>query len=281
MVVRYDVASAEEDVAPDTVQVLPGGSAANFAVHAARLGANVQFISRIGTDWVGEMLVRSLLNEGVSAHVKVVEGAATGRVLAMVDSQGHNRMWSYPGASGAISPDDLDPAWFLGLDAFHLTGYSLLRDGPRAAALHALELARSNGQPFCTLDPNPSHLIADFGPARFYEMIESLHFDAIFPNLEEGRLLSGKVQPDDVVSSLLVLAPIVVLTMGEHGCIAARGSERVRVPATPTKLIDTTGAGDAFAAGFVVEYLNAHDLQAAALSAGRLASQVVGRVGAR
>ena len=281
MVVRYDPSSTEQDAGPDTVQVLPGGSAANFAVHAARLGANVQFVSRIGADWAGEMLVRSLRNEGVMAHVKVVEGAATGRVLAMVDAQGRNQMWSYPGASGTISPDDLDPSWFLGLDAFHLTGYSLLREGPRPAALRALELARSNGEPFCTLDPNPSHLIDDFGPTRFYEMIESLHFDAIFPNLEEGRLLSGKIEPNDVISALLGIAPIVVLTLGEHGCLAARGNERVRVAAAATEPVDTTGAGDAFAAGFVVKYLNTHDLHSAVLFAVRLASQIVAKVGAR
>ncbi len=280
MVVQYDPTSGEMDAAPDTVQVLPGGSAANFAVHAARLGANVQFISRVGSDWTGEVLVRSLVKEGVAAHVKVVE-EATGRVLAMVDAHGQNRMWSYPGASGTISPDDLDPAWFRGLDAFHLTGYSLLRDGPRAAALMALELARSNGKPFCTLDPNPSHLIADFGSTHFHEMIKSLRFDAIFPNLEEGRLLSGKDQPDDIISVLLELAPLVVLTMGEHGCLVAQGSKQIRVPATPTELVDTTGAGDAFAAGFVVKYQDARDLHAAALFAGRLASQVVSRVGAR
>jgi ribokinase len=280
VVVRYDPASAEEDAAADMVQVLPGGSAANFAVHASRLGANVQFVSRVGADWAGEMLARSLANEGVKAHVKVVE-EATGRVLAMVDSRGRNRMWSYPGASGTISPDDLDPSWFVGLDAFHLTGYSLLRDGPRAAALRALDLARENGEPFCTLDPNPAHLMSDFGPARFREMVESLHFDAIFPNLAEGRLLSGKDRPDEIISDLLVVAPIVVLTMGEAGCIAARDGERIKLEAVPATLIDTTGAGDAFAAGFVVEYLNTRDLHSAAVSAGRLASQVVGKVGAR
>ena len=280
IVVRYDPASAEEDASPDMVQVLPGGSAANFAVHAARLGANVLFVSRVGPDWAGEMLARSLASEGVQSHIKVVD-EATGRVLAMVDSRGRNRMWSYPGASGTISPDDLDPSWFVGLDAFHLTGYSLLRDRPRAAALRALELARQNGEPFCTLDPNPAHLMSDFGPSRFREMVESLHFDAIFPNLAEGRLLSGKDRPDEIVSDLLVVAPIVVLTMGEEGCIAARDRERIKVEAAPATLIDTTGAGDAFAAGFVVEYLNTRDLHSAALSAGRLASHVVGKIGAR
>ena len=280
IVVRYDPASAEEDASPDMVQVLPGGSAANFAVHAARLGANVLFVSRVGPDWAGEMLARSLASEGVQSHIKVVD-EATGRVLAMVDSRGRNRMWSYPGASGTISPDDLDPSWFVGLDAFHLTGYSLLRDRPRAAALRALELARQNGEPFCTLDPNPAHLMSDFGPSRFREMVESLHFDAIFPNLAEGRLLSDKERPDEIVSDLLVVAPIVVLTMGEEGCIAARDRERIKVEAAPATLIDTTGAGDAFAAGFVVEYLNTRDLHSAALSAGRLASHVVGKIGAR
>ena len=280
VVVRYDPASAEEDASPDMVQVLPGGSAANFAVHAARLGANVLFVSRVGPDWAGEMLARSLASEGVQAHIKVVD-EATGRVLAMVDSLGRNRMWSYPGASGTISPDDLDPSWFVGLDAFHLTGYSLLRDRPRDAALRALELARENGEPFCTLDPNPAHLMSDFGPARFREMAESLHFDAIFPNLSEGCLLSSKDRGDEIVGDLLLVAPIVVLTMGEEGCIAARDGERIAIEAAPATLLDTTGAGDAFAAGFVVEYLNTRDLHSAAISAGRLASHVVGKIGAR
>ena len=281
VVVRHDPATGAIDTAADAVQVLPGGSAANFAVHAARLGANMHFVSRVGTDWTGEMLVRSLLDEGVIAHVKVVEGTATGRVLAMVDRNGNNRMWSYPGASGTISPNDLDPSWFAELDAFHLTGYSLLREGPRAAALCALQLARDNGNPFCTLDPNPSHLITDFGPARFRDMIEGLSFDAIFPNMEEGRLLSGETDPEGVVGSLLNIAPLVVLTMGDQGCLAARGVKRIIVPAAPAVAIDTTGAGDAFAAGFVVEYLNAQDLHAATLSAGHLAAQVVSRIGAR
>src|SRR4051794_13406753 len=184
VVVHYDPASGEADTGPEGAQIWPGGSAANFAVQAARLGARTRFISRVGRDWAGEMLVRSMLDEGVITSISVVDDEPSGRVLVMVDPTGHRRMWSYPGASSTLSPADLNDGWFLNLDAFHLTGYSLLRDGPRAAALEALRLARVHGSTICTLDPNPSHLIDDYGLTRFREVITSLHFDIIFPNLE-------------------------------------------------------------------------------------------------
>ncbi len=284
VVVQYDPLAGEADTGAEAAWIGPGGSAANFAVQAARLGAKTRFISRVGRDWPGEMLVRSLSDEGVTASVRVVEGASTGRVLVMVDPEGHRRMWSYPGASSTLHPDDVDPAWFQDLDAFHLTGYSLLRDGPRSAALHALRLARANGSPLCTLDPNPPHLIADFGPMRFRDMVAELRFDAIFPNIEEARLLSELDQEEDyvkIVTGLLDISPLVALKLGEEGCVVATRREIWTVPAVPVEAVDATGAGDSYAAGFIVEYLKSNDLHAAAVFANRLASQIVVRVGAR
>jgi sugar/nucleoside kinase (ribokinase family) len=293
VVVRYDPASGEADTGPDAVRILPGGSAANFAVHAARLGANVRFISRVGRDLEGQLLMRSLAHEGVTACVRAVDEAPTGRVLVMVDRSGHRRMWSYPGASRTISPHDLRPEWFEALHAFHLTGYSLLRDGPREAAVQALALARARGTqsiqstqgvykaPLCTLDPNPGHLIADFGPGRFRELLASLRFDVLFPNLEEGRLLTGRERPEEIATHLLALSPTVVLTLGDRGCMVASGGELFSVPAVETQVMDATGAGDAFAAGFVIEYLRSGDLRQAAHTANRVAAQVVTRIGAR
>lgn len=285
VVVRYDPLAGEADTGREAVWIGPGGSAANFAVQAARLGASSRFVSRVGRDWPGEMLVRSLADEGVVTSVRVVDDAATGRVLVMVDPDGHRKMWSYPGASSTLHSSDLDPQWFSNLDAFHLTGYSLIRDGPREAALHALRLARENGSPLCTLDPNPPHLIADYGPALFREMITRLKFDIIFPNLEEGLLLSGLESTEDyeeIATNLLDIAPIEVLTLGGEGCVVATRAQTWRVqPAHIETVIDVTGAGDAFAAGFVVQYLQTKDLHEAAIAANRLAAQVVGRVGAR
>src|SRR4051794_910879 len=91
LVVKYDLQSGEADTGSDGVQMWPGGSAANFAVWAARQGAGVRFISRVGHDLPGEMLVRSLEEAGVTASVGVVDDAATGRVLVMVDNAGMRR----------------------------------------------------------------------------------------------------------------------------------------------------------------------------------------------
>ncbi len=279
--VRYDPVSDEIDVGPEALQLFPGGSAANFAVGAARLGAEVRFVGSVGRDLPGEMLVRLLKSEGIVTSVRVIEGETTGRVLVMVDPSGHRRMWSYPGASSRIDRSDLDPAWFEGLAAFHLTGYSLLREGPREAAHFALQLARRSGA-FCLLDPNPGHLIADYGPQRFRALLRELQFDAIFPNIEEGALLTGHTEPAGIVESLLEVAPIVALTLGEAGCLVAEGRRRTRGEGgRPERVVDATGAGDAFAAAFVVEYLTRHDLQAAADAANLFAAEVVGRAGGR
>ncbi|HKP52014.1 MAG TPA: carbohydrate kinase family protein [Chloroflexia bacterium] len=285
VVVRYDPLAGEADTGPDAVWIGPGGSAANFAVHAARLGAKVRFISRVGRDWPGEMLVRSLQDEGITTSVRLMDEASTGRVLVMVDPEGHRRMWSYPGASSTLQADDLETEWFRDLDAFHLTGYSLLREGPREAALHALKLAREQGAPFCTLDPNPPHLMADYGPARFRELLIQLRFDAIFPNLEEGRLLSGlgvEASYAEVATNLLDISPLVVLTLGQEGCVVASRDQTWEVPAARLDVAaDATGAGDAFAAGFVTEYLRSKDAYAAATVANLLAARIVSKVGAR
>jgi sugar/nucleoside kinase (ribokinase family) len=290
VVIRYDPTTGEADTAPDAVQLWPGGSAANFAVWAARGGANVGFISQAGRDWAGDMLVRSLEAEGVTPYVRVVDDTPTGRVLVMVDPDGVRRMWSYPGASAAIDADDIDPAWFEDLHAFHLTGYSFLREGPRAAAHRALDLARRNGSTLCTLDPNPPHLISDFGPALYRDLLRALQFDILFPNLEEGALLTGDTDPQRIACDLLELSPLVVLTLGHEGCLIAReAGSAPDAPAVVTaleaapiaKVLDTTGAGDAFAAGFMIEYLRTRDPLTAAHAANRIAATVVSRVGAR
>jgi sugar/nucleoside kinase (ribokinase family) len=191
-------------------------------------------------------------------------------------------MWSYPGASRTLRAEDLDAAWFEDLDVFHLTGYSLLRDGPREAALRGLELARVGGNTLCVLDPNPPHLISDYRPARFRDLIAQLRFDIIFPNLEEGELLSGRQKPEEIAAGLLGMSPLVVLKLGEEGCLIAQGERIDRVEASSVaRAVDVTGAGDAFAAGFVIEYLRTQDPLAAASAANRLAAQVVAMPGAR
>ncbi len=267
-----------------TVQLYPGGSAANFAVGAARAGAQVRFVGRVGDDPAGKLLIHDLQERGVLAAVRPVPGAATGTVLVLRNREGpgSSRMWSNPGASRTLAPADFDPAWFAGLDGLHLTGYSLLRPEPRPAALHACALLRA-GSPaaLLTLDPNPAHLLTNAGPAEFRALVAGLHVDLLLPNREEGRLLAGVDDPPGIVDGLLALAPLVVLTLGGDGCLLGWGTERHHLPAQAVPVVDTTGAGDAFAAGFVVAYLAARDPLQAAQAGTRAAAAVVARPGAR
>lgn len=283
VVVCYDPQSGEADTGPEGAQIWPGGSAANFAVQVARQSADVRFIGRVGSDWPGEMLTRSLESEGIATSITVDEKEPSGRVLVMVDPLGNRRMWSYPGASAAIRAEDLDHKWFAYVDVVHLTGYSLLREGPRAAALQAVKLAKEVGCRFLTLDPNPPHLIEDFGARKFRDMIADLGFDLIFPNIDEGMLLTGLLQPEEIGLDLLSIAPLVALKLGAGGALVTlEGGKQINVEAHPTeRVVDVTGAGDAFAAGFVVEYLRSGDPRKAAEAANRLAAGVVARRGAR
>ena len=267
-----------------TVQLYPGGSAANFAAGAQALGARVRFVGRVGDDAAGRLLIHDMQDRGIAAEIRVVPGAATGNVLVLrnLEGPGTSRMWSNPGASLTLAPADFEPAWFAGLDGFHLTSYSLLRPPPRPAALHALALARAaNPDVFFSLDPNPGHLLADAGPAWFRGLVAGLRPSLLLPNLEEGRLLAGVDDPPAIVDRLLALAPLVALTLGPAGCLVGWGDQRRHLPADPVTPVDATGAGDAFATGFVTAYVTTRDPVAAAQAAVAAAAAVVGRPGAR
>jgi sugar/nucleoside kinase (ribokinase family) len=287
VVVTGDLRAARE--AQGAVQLYAGGSAANFAVGAARAGAAVRFVGRVGDDLAGRLLVDELARAGVTPAVRVTPGVPTGTVLVLtdVDGQGGNRMLSEAGASRTLAPADLDPAWFAGLTGLHLTGYSFLREGPAPAARHALDLARAAGGIVCSMDPAPAHLIREFGPARFRETLAALHFDVLFPNLEEGQALTGLTEPEAVLAALHPLAPVVALKLGPAGCLLSQSAihhppSAIRhIPAVPGPVVDTTGAGDAFAAGFMVAYLHWHDPVRAAQAGVETAAAIVRRVGPR
>jgi sugar/nucleoside kinase (ribokinase family) len=303
VVVTGDLQAARE--ARGAVQLYAGGSAANFAVGAARAGAAVRFVGRVGDDLAGRLLVDELARAGVMPAVQITPGVPTGTVLVLadVDGNGGNRMLSEVGASGTLTPADLDPAWFAGLAGLHLTGYSFLRPGPAPAARHALALARSAaGGIVCSMDPAPAHLIRDFGAARFRNLLAALRFDVLFPNLEEGQVITGLTAPRAVLAALRPLAPLVALKLGPAGCLvawdpiaadpavpdpsvpypySARHNPHSAIPAVPGPVVDTTGAGDAFAAGFMVAYLRRRDPVRAAQAAVQAAAVIVGRPGPR
>jgi ribokinase len=258
-------------------QVSPGGSAANFAVWARRLGADVGLISRVGDDLVGRALLRDLEQEGVVGGVNVGE-ETTGLTLALVGEDGSHTMLGARGATAALSVADLHRPLLDQAELLHVTAYSFFEDAPRAAALSAMKYVKDRGKQI-SVDPSAYGYLQGVGPEAFRALTQGT--DIFLPNLDEGRVLTGEREPRRVIGALLEYFPVVALKMGPDGAMAGADGTIVHHPGFAVPVLDTTGAGDAFAAAFVVSWLNHRDLAVAVREGNRVAAGVVQVAGAR
>jgi sugar/nucleoside kinase (ribokinase family) len=235
----------------------PGGSAGNFARTAALEGAAVIFIGCVGDDLAGDLLVRSLQKQGIDTQVQRVN-IPTGTVVSLV-KEGEKRMLCSRGANAKLDPAWIKEDFFYGVNHVHISGYSFLAPTQRRAAQRAIYIARSLNLTI-SIDPPPANLIESFGLTTF--LADMAASEIIFPNLAEGELLSGKRDEEKIVAVLAETFPVGALTLSERGSLAWRGGERNYYRGAMIKAPDSTGAGDAFAAGFITTYLQNKDLSA-------------------
>ena len=263
---------------PAAISSRGGGAGANVAAHLARLGAPVLLAGCIGDDVAGASLAAELTAVGVRLALRRVQGVPTGTIVSLVEPGGQRSMLADRGATLHLRPDDVPlptPGGHL-----HLSGYTLLDPGPRGAGLAALEAAVAAG---CTVSVDP----ASTGPLRRYGVERWLADTAaatlLLPNDDEARLLTGCTDVEDAARTLARRHRIVAVSLGADGALWATGEDLVHRPAHPTEVVDTTGAGDAFAAGLLATWLARPDgSPAAALDAGLArAAEVVRRPGAR
>nr|MBC7244959.1 sugar kinase [Chloroflexota bacterium] len=257
--------------------ISPGGSAANFAVWATRLGAKTGLIAKVGDDLFGHALLHDLEQEKVASGV-VMGKETTGFTLMILDQSGEHTMLAARSANATLSIEELDWALLDQADWLHLTAYSFFEDKPREAALAAIQYMKERGKPV-SLDPASSSYLQRIGAAAFLPLAQGV--DVFFPNLDEGRAVTGEHEPEQILRALLPHFPIVVLKMGENGAIAGTRDTMLYCPGFSVPVVDTTGAGDAFAAAFVVTWLTRHDLAAALSEGNRLAAGVIQVAGAR
>ena len=274
--IEGSVAFGTDTFAP--IHAAAGGSGANVAAWLAASGVETHFVGRVGDDVLGAALAGELEKIGVEAHLARDPSLATGKVFVLVDGAGERTMITDRGAGEALSPGDLPGTLFRG-GHLHLSGYVFTGGSRRETALKALRLAREGGMS-ASVDPSSVPLLEAVGPDRFLEWTEGV--DLCFPNLEEGVLLTGLEDPERIAEELLSHYSGVVLKLGAAGALFADADgERVRLPAAPARVVDTTGAGDALCAGFLAGRLSG-DPPAGALRRGvELAARVVGRVGGR
>ena len=263
---------------PAAIRIRGGGAGANVAVHLARLGIAVALVGCIGDDAAGTGLAAELAAAGVALRLRTVPGAATGTIVSLVEPGGQRSMLADRGANLDLRTDDV-PAPVPG-GHLHLSGYTLLDPGPRSAGLAALEAAVAAG---CTvsLDPASSGPLIRYGVDRW--LADTAAATLLLPNAEEAGLLTGCADPADAARALAGRHPVVAVSLGADGALWASGDLLVHRPAHPTEVVDTTGAGDAFAAGLLAAWLASPQVDpAVALDAGLArAAAVVRRPGAR
>lgn len=279
------------DTAAD-VRVMGGGAAANTAAWLAHDGHPTTLVARIGDDMLGRAGRAELEDGGVDCALAIDERRPSGTCIVLVGPDGERTMVPDAGANAGLRPGDLDddlfrPGWHL-----HLSGYTLLVDGSRMAGLSALDRARLRGMT-TSVDVASVGPLADTGAARFLSWVTGV--DVLLANESEAALLAGLPAPghdeDDASAlagaeaaarALVATVGAAVVKLGPRGALAlTAGGGSSYAEAVPVDVLDTTGAGDAFAAGFLPAWKSGEGLQTALERGNRAGARVVARVGAR
>jgi sugar/nucleoside kinase (ribokinase family) len=239
VVVRLGAPLARGGDAPATTRLSAGGQAANVAAWVAHLGGQARFIGVRSSDAVGTLVANDLGARGVELLGPTFE-RGTGTVVALVDDTFERTMATDRGIATELGRADIDPAWFAGCDRLHLSGYSLMRAPIDTAALRASREARQVGARV-SVDLSSWSAIRDFGPATFRDRLTVIAPDVVFANEQELDVLGD--EPN---------CRVLVTKRGAEGCTVRWPGGEVRLPALPADVVDTTGAGDAFAAGFLL-----------------------------
>jgi sugar/nucleoside kinase (ribokinase family) len=264
-----------------------GGSAANTAVGVAALGGRVGYVGKVAADELGEVFLHDITAAGVHmSRTALVQPSrdpaddrATGRCLVLVTEDGERTMATHLGVASTLVPEDLDEELLVGAQVVYLEGY-LWDLGPAKAALRrAMEIAHgvdalvalSLSDPFCV-------------QRHQREFLDLLHgdLDVLFANEDEAMLLFGTDDFDRAVAAVSETGLLGALTRGAKGSVVVSASGPLAIPAEPVEqVVDTTGAGDLFASGFLYGLTHGLDPERCARLGGLCAAEVITHIGAR
>ncbi len=268
-----------QDMTVNDLFVGHGGSAANCAVIAASLGMPAAFYGAVGNDAWAEPLVSEMAGFGIDTRgVRSVPGK-TGTTVSIITDSGERTFLSYRGANALDLREFLPKNVFQELDCLHLSGYSFQDRGSSDTALFLMEQAVESR---AIVSLNASYQFArhwDTFPRTLFQGL-----DILIANQDEARWLSGNQDHEKSAGTIQALGPkIVVITLGKEGCVALdkKGTPH-HIPSYPVgRVVDTTGAGDAFCAGFLTGYLLGLDVVQAAKLANATAVTIIGQIGGR
>ncbi|WP_232493598.1 adenosine kinase [Novosphingobium kaempferiae] len=258
-----------------------GGSAANTLAGLAALGAKCGFIGQVADDQLGEVFTHDIRAGGIEFDVPARAGETpTARCLIFVTADGQRTMNTFLGASHLLSADMVDDAVIADAAVLYLEGYLWDPVEPRAAMRKAIAAARAAGRKIA-FTPSESFII-DMHRADFLSLIDEGLIDLLFCNESEMATLTGLAAFEDGIAMLSAKVPVLVVTKGADGAVALAGGERAEVAAQPIeRVVDTTGAGDLFAAGFLYGHVRGKGLEESLKIGAICASEIISHYGAR
>ncbi|KAF5083952.1 carbohydrate kinase family protein [Methanobacterium aggregans] len=255
---------AEDEADIQLLLQLPGGSAANFALGTSRMGLKTGIMARVGNDHFGSLITDNFQKEGVDIDRLLSLDEKTGMGFIAVDPNGERSIYTFMGANAQFTllQDDVD--YIRSSRILHITGIYL----------EVLDEASKHAN---TLSLNPGTLLSHYGWNALKKVIKKS--DVLFLNKKEVELLTGMHESEGAQFLIDEGVPLVVLTRGKDGAVAYTDEGSIKVSTNEVESIDTTGAGDAFAAGFISSLIKKQDIEECLKKGNNVASQCIQRLG--
>ncbi len=256
-----------------------GGSCPNTMVTLSSLGVNTILAGSVGDDELGRRYHERLKESSVVDHLVDKKDAVTGSSIILLTDDKERTMNTYLGANRLFTPEDVDESVVDKADLFYFTGYMWDTENQKNAVLKALKLFKERGKlvAFDVADP--------FAVGRYRQTFHSListYCDIVFANGEEARYLMNNYDPYECCRSLGKLCPIAIVKNGKKGSFISNNREITKIESYGSVVpVDTTGAGDTYAAGFLYGYLTGRDIVSSCNIASYLAGEIISRIGAQ
>jgi sugar/nucleoside kinase (ribokinase family) len=253
--------------------MLSGGSAANTIHGLSKLGTKCYFIGKVGMDEFGDFYENDLKNVGVSS-ILYKSKTETGRAYTFISPDSERTFATYLGAAVELMADELNSEMFKGFDVMHVEGYLVQN---RKLIETAFKYAKEQNIKI-SLDMASYNVVE--ANRDFLSKVIPEYVDIVFANEEESKAFTGK-SPSESLNDLAAQCEIAIVKIGKEGSLIKSGNSVIKIMAVPGKVIDTTGAGDQYAAGFLHGYTEHQELEQCGMLGALLAGAVISNYGAR
>lgn len=250
-----------------------GGSAANTIHGLAALGTPTAYIGKVGDDETGKFFTNDLVSNHIKPFLETSK-TGTGVASALISPDSERTFGTYLGAAVEVGPEDLRPEQFQGYDILHIEGYLVFNE---ALIETAVKMAKERNMTV-SLDLASYNVVE--AKLEFLRELTKQYVDIVFANEEEAKAFTGK-EPEEALDEIADMCSIAVVKIGKKGALVKCDSEKVIIGAIPANVIDTTGAGDLYAAGFLYGFANGLSLKTCGEFGALLAGKVIEVIGAK